>query len=154
MADKVHELKPRLFEAGRVSVTTEAFQRLKEAHVEPQQLLERHTRGDWPRGPVKWIERDYPFWSVYTLHPSEHRVCLVTEPDFSGTRIINWPDGTRDAPLLPLKAMEAGYQVTKRAMEKGSFARSVMDRMGPEPREPNGSKRKQKPRGKEKNISR
>jgi len=52
--------------------------------------------------------------------------------------------------LLPLKAMEAGHQVTKRSMEKGSFARSLMDGIGS--KEPTISK--QKPRGKDWDISR
>jgi len=34
MTIKVHELKPRLFDAGTVSITAEAFQRLKDAQVE------------------------------------------------------------------------------------------------------------------------
>jgi hypothetical protein len=149
MASKIHELKPRLFEAGEVSITAEAFKRLKEAGVDPQKLLERHTRGDWPGYRTKWVEKGYPIWSVYRLHPTENKVGLVTEADFSKTKIINWPDGTRDAPLLPLNAMEAGYQVTKRAMEKGSFARSVMDGTASK-----RSKGKKKPRGKNRDISR
>jgi len=150
MANKIHDLKPRLFEAGEVSITAEAFQRIKAAGVEPQQLLERHTRGDWPGYRVKWIEKGYPIWSVYRLHPTENRVGVVTDADFSKTRIINWPDATHQAPLLPLKAMEAGHQVTKRSMEKGSFARSLMDGIGS--KEPTISK--QKPRGKDWDISR
>jgi hypothetical protein len=148
MVGKIHELKPRLFETGEVSITAEAFQRLKEAGVEPQKLLERHTRGDWLGYRVKWVEKGYPIWSVYRLHPTENRVGLVTDADFSKTRIINWPDAT-DAPLLPLKAMEAGHKVTERAMEKASFARRLMDGTAPE-----ASKGKQKPRGKDRDISR
>jgi hypothetical protein len=149
MASKIHELRPRLFDAGLVSITAEAFQRLKEAGVEPQKLLERHTRGDWPGYRVKWVEKGYPIWSVYRLHPTGNKVGLVTDADFSKTRIINWPDGTNQAPLLPLKAMEAGHEVTKRAMEKGSFARSLMD--GTAPKAPRG---KQTPRGNDRDISR
>ncbi|HYV29162.1 MAG TPA: hypothetical protein VFA77_16635 [Candidatus Eisenbacteria bacterium] len=33
---KIHELKPRLFDAGEVNITIEAFQRLKEGGVEAQ----------------------------------------------------------------------------------------------------------------------
>jgi hypothetical protein len=149
MPNNVHELKPRLFDSGEVSITAEAFQRLKEAQVEPELLLERHTRGDWRGGPVKWIERGYPVWSVYQLHPSEHRVCLITDQDFSRTKIINWPDGTNQAPLLPLKAMEAGHQATKRAMERSSFARSLL-----EENRPKGQKEKQKPHGEDRGITR
>src|SRR5580700_1604361 len=112
MSNKVHELKPRLFDAGEVSITAEAFQRLKEAQVEPELLLERHTRGDWSGAPVKWIEKnylrfrgvkDYPVMSVYQLHPSENRVCVATDADLSKTSITNWPNGDHKAPLLPLK---------------------------------------------------
>src|ERR1700722_3629018 len=108
MRNNVHELNPPLFDAGEVSITAEAFQRLKEAGVEAEKLLERHTRGDWPRHRVKCVEKGYPIWSVYRLHPTENKIGLVTDADFSKTRIINWPDGTRNAPLLPLKAVEAG----------------------------------------------
>jgi hypothetical protein len=155
MSNKVHELKPRLFDAGEVSITAEAFQRLKEAQVEPELLLERHTRGDWSGAPVKWIEKnylrfrgvkDYPVMSVYQLHPSENRVCVATDADLSKTSITNWPNGDHKAPLLPLKAMEAGYQVTKRAIEKGSFARDLMDRMGAPAKSPKSPKEKQKSR--------
>ena len=124
-------------------------ERLKEAGVKPQNLLERHTRGDWPGYRAKWVEKGYPIWSVYRLHPTENKVGLITDADFSKTRIINWPDGTHNAPLLPLNAMEAGHQVTKMALEKGSFARSLMDGTAPK-----GLKPKQKPRGKGRDISR
>jgi len=154
MTTKVHELKPRLFDAGQVSITAEAFQRLKEAGVEPQNLLERHTRGDWPGYRVKWVEKGYQIWSVYRLHPTENKVGLITDADFSKTRIINWPDGTHNAPLLPLNAMEAGYQVTKRALEKGSFAWKLMDGVGTPVEVPKSAKGKQKSRGNDRDISR
>ena len=154
MAGKIHELNPRLFEVGKVSITAEAFQRLKEAGVEAQKLLERHMRGDWPGYRAKWVEKGYPIWSVYRLHPAENKVGLITDADFSNTRIVNWPDATRDAPLLPLKAMEAGHQVTKRAIEKHSFARNLMDGIKTGPLAPSGPGKQRRPRPDGKDISR
>jgi hypothetical protein len=122
MASKIHEMNPRLFGAGQVSITAEAFQRIKEAQAEPQQLLERHTRGDWSGGPVKWIERnhlrfrgakDYPVMTVYQLHPSENRVCVATEADLSKTTITNWPDGDSQGALAAAAGHGGWVSVTK-----------------------------------------
>ena len=110
---KVQELRPALFNAGEVTITIEAFDRLKQAGVNPRQLVDRHTRGDWSGAPVKWIEKnhqrlhggsDCPVMSVYQLHPSEKRVCVATAPDLLKTSITNWPDGDQKAQQLNLDA--------------------------------------------------
>src|SRR5579864_3600198 len=100
MRSKIQELRPALFSAGEVRITAEAYARVREAGIEPQMLIERHTRGDWSGAPVKWIEKnylrlrgvtDYPVMTVYQLHPSENRVCVASAADFSDTTITNWP---------------------------------------------------------------
>jgi hypothetical protein len=164
MASKMHELKPPLFKAGQVSITAEAFQRLKEAQVEPQLLLERHTRGDWdwPESPARWLKKDnrlvavgerkHPILSVYQLYPSSRCIAVETVAGLSKTSITNWPDADRKAPEYPLESMEAAYQVTKHSMEKASFARSLMNGMGTVAKESKSRKGKQKSR--DMNISR
>jgi hypothetical protein len=113
---KVYELKQRLFEPGEIKITAEAFHRLKEAGLEPRQLIERHTCGDWDwsESPARWLveksgiqaatDGRHPVSSVYQMYPSESCVSVQTNADFSKTRITNWPDGNPNSPLLNLEA--------------------------------------------------
>jgi hypothetical protein len=136
---KVLELRPVLFSPGEVTITAEAYARIREAGLQPQSLLERHTRGDWSGGPVKWIEKNhlrfrglkgYPVMSVYQLYPSENRVSVGTEADFSKTSITNWPDGTRNAELLPLSEAATKYDKERSPGTPGGFARNLLDGFG------------------------
>ena len=134
---RIHELRRALFSPGAVSITMEAYRRIKDAGLEPQQLIERHTRGDWSGAPVQWIEqnhlrfqgvKEYPVMSVYQLHPSEDRICVGTDADFSKTDVRNWPDGDHHAPLLPLKQAKAVYEQQKpEVSNSGSDRERVMN---------------------------
>lgn len=158
---RIHELRRALFSPGEVSITLEAYVRIKDAGLEPQQLIERHTRGDWSGGPVKWIEKnhlrfqgvkEYPVMSVYQLHPSEDRVCVGTEADFSKTYVSNWPDGDHHAPLLPLKQAEAIYERQKLELSNSASARErVMNRLD-RLAQPSKSKTNDRPKSRGKDI--
>jgi hypothetical protein len=124
--------------------------------MEPKALIERHTRGDWSGGPVKWIEKnhlrfrgvnDYPVMSVYQLHPSESRVCVATEADFSKTSITNWPDGSRDAESMPLTHAAAEYEKQRGVAAPDSFARNLLDGFGTTSRQSRTRRRPDRNRG-------
>ena len=135
---KVFEVRPALFSAGRVSITYEAFQGLKEAGLNPADVIGRHTRGDFCGAPVKWMQKNwdrlhgqesYPVMSVYDLSPGAEKVCVATEADFSKTSISLWPSGDRNAPLLPVHMAEEMY-TREMDSKPGVKAHELMNRMG------------------------
>ena len=138
---KVFELRPALFSAGRVSITYEAFQGLKEAGLNPADVIGRHTRGDFCAAPVEWMQKNWdrlhglensPVMSVYDLSPGGRMVCVGTEADFSRTSICLWPSGDRNAPLLPVQMAEEMYRRERDSKPLGAKAQELLDRMGQE----------------------
>lgn len=135
---KVVELRPAMFSAGEVLVTREAFEKLREVGLRPEDVVNRHVRGDWDGAAVKWIERnelrrggvtDWPVMSVYQLHPSETRVCVATEADLSKTGIEIWPVGDTRPPFVTVKAAEERYEQERNGpAQPGSEARKLLDR--------------------------
>jgi len=112
---RIRPLKSALFAPGRVTITPEAFQCLKDAGLTPADLVHRHTRGDWDGAPVKWIARNHdvvhggeegPVMSVYRLHPGETRICVGTTSDRSGTSLAVWPQPDGHRPAVPVETAE------------------------------------------------
>ena len=83
-----------LFPLGRVVATPGALQALERAEQEPEELLNRHDRGDWGEMPEPdkqenefSLQHGFRIFSAYTTSAGD-RIWIITEADRSATTIL------------------------------------------------------------------
>jgi hypothetical protein len=90
----IRPLKPAQFALGRVLATPGALQALEKAGQQPQEFLDRHSKGDWGeldshdiRENEFGLERGLRLLSGYSTATGD-KLWIITEADRSATTLL------------------------------------------------------------------